>query len=460
MKPNFKLISMSSLLILGLVGCGGGGSVGTTGSSQPYLDSTYGLTSSPRISVNGDLVYNNRGRELLLTATGEHYIAGWTETNAVDGNSNMSFTKFNSDGGYNPGFFPYMDYAGGNEKSFGVAMSKRGDLIFAGDRQDTSTSTITNMALGKMATTGDAVTAFGGTTGYTTDILGFGNSHGKDVAIQWNSADITGALDTYILAGDGACDMCYGIIVASYTSGGLLNTGFGTSGTFRDTTNGSYANEVKIAYATKREIYVAGTVQRSGHKNFYIIRLLQNGVLDTSFGNGGIFEHDVNGAGMEDIVHDITLLDDGSLIASGESGGNVALFRVDNFGNLVSTYGGGANGGVVLHTPSNYIATEFYVSRGRALELQTDGKIVVGGDTRQDGFPVTTRAWVLRFNSDGTLDTTFAADGEGYTLDGWHTEGFDVAIQPDGKILLGGSTYFPNDRDGDDWDFMVSRFLP
>lgn len=77
-----------------------------------------------------------------------------------------------------------------------------------------------------------------------------------------------------------------------------------------------------------------------------------------------------------------------------------------------------------------------------SVKLQTDGKILVGGSfTTRDGF---SNPRLMRLNSDGTKDTTFAI-GTGF--DGTVT---DMAIQSDGKIIVGGyfSTFNGNARRG------------
>ena len=68
--------------------------------------------------------------------------------------------------------------------------------------------------------------------------------------------------------------------------------------------------------------------------------------------------------------------------------------------------------------------------------LQPDGKILVGGYF--SSYNGTTRGGVLRLNANGTLDPTFAPTGAGidYDVDA-------MVLQPDGKVLIGGkfSTY-------------------
>lgn len=71
-----------------------------------------------------------------------------------------------------------------------------------------------------------------------------------------------------------------------------------------------------------------------------------------------------------------------------------------------------------------------------SMAVQADGKILLGGAygiSRYNGVPVTNP---VRLNADGSLDTSFAPGGTG-----WLGEIRSIAVQPDGKILVGGSLY-------------------
>ena len=71
-----------------------------------------------------------------------------------------------------------------------------------------------------------------------------------------------------------------------------------------------------------------------------------------------------------------------------------------------------------------------------AVAVQADGKILLGGAyglSSYNGVPVTNP---VRLNADGSLDASFAAGGTG-----WDGEIRSVVVQPDGKILVGGSLY-------------------
>ena len=68
-----------------------------------------------------------------------------------------------------------------------------------------------------------------------------------------------------------------------------------------------------------------------------------------------------------------------------------------------------------------------------AVAVQPDGKILIGGDfttLSPNGGPTVIRNRIARLNSDGTLDTGFNPDVNDFVL--------SIAIQTDGKILIGG----------------------
>jgi len=82
----------------------------------------------------------------------------------------------------------------------------------------------------------------------------------------------------------------------------------------------------------------------------------------------------------------------------------------------------------------------------RAIAMQPDGKIIIGGDftsLQPNGAPTaTTRNRIARLNSDGTLDATFDPNFGGALIPQVHA----LLIQPDGRLVVGGSftTVQPN----------------
>jgi len=83
--------------------------------------------------------------------------------------------------------------------------------------------------------------------------------------------------------------------------------------------------------------------------------------------------------------------------------------------------------------------------------LQPDGKIVIDGSAGEIG---TRDVTVIRYNSDGSLDTSFSEDGIVTTdINGHSDMSRGVKVKPNGKIVVAASTYNVNE-----WDFAVVRY--
>ena len=69
----------------------------------------------------------------------------------------------------------------------------------------------------------------------------------------------------------------------------------------------------------------------------------------------------------------------------------------------------------------------------RAVVVQADGKILIGGDFTTLGLPATGRNYIARLNADGTIDPSFNPNA--------NQSIYSIALQPDGKILVGGDFF-------------------
>jgi uncharacterized delta-60 repeat protein len=83
---------------------------------------------------------------------------------------------------------------------------------------------------------------------------------------------------------------------------------------------------------------------------------------------------------------------------------------------------------------SNEIRSDGEMDRVNAMAVQTDGKILVGGSFYS--FSNTIRQNIVRLNGDGSLDTSFSSPV--FTISSFRSEIFSIALQADGKILLAG----------------------
>ena len=92
--------------------------------------------------------------------------------------------------------------------------------------------------------------------------------------------------------------------------------------------------------------------------------------------------------------------------------------------------------------------------------IQPDGKIVVAGGA----FPLFTflgNFEVVRYNPNGSLDTSFGNGGIVTTTFPEGSYAFDVALQADGKIIAAGTVFVDfNPGEYSDTDFALARYNP
>ncbi|MBP9151509.1 MAG: T9SS type A sorting domain-containing protein [Flavobacteriales bacterium] len=160
----------------------------------------------------------------------------------------------------------------------------------------------------------------------------------------------------------------------------------------------------------------------------YMVRLNVDGSRDQTFQATNKFN---------DQVSAIKLLSNGKILVGGlftEFNGvsRSRILRLNSDGTLDATFDPGA-GLIGLSSGMSVYVSDF--------EIQTNGKILIaGGFHRYNGVD---RDFIARLNTDGSLDTSFDP-GDGFSGFGYTR---DIAIQPDGKILVGGTF---NEFDG--WD--------
>lgn len=106
-------------------------------------------------------------------------------------------------------------------------------------------------------------------------------------------------------------------------------------------------------------------------------------------------------------------------------------------GCLDVTFGGGT--GKVLVNTDDGISAAYDLDTAKSLAIQTDGKIVAAGQTTNPANIYNRLFAVLRFNTDGTLDTAFGNGGLVTTSFSTDDDGaYAVALQADGKIVVVG----------------------
>jgi uncharacterized delta-60 repeat protein len=181
------------------------------------------------------------------------------------------------------------------------------------------------------------------------------------------------------------------------------------------------------------------------------------GTLDQTFGRGGRVTTDFNGT--TDIAYAIALQPDGKIVVAGITYANndyskedFAVVRYNPNGTRDTTFG--ANGKVTTDFP-NLAAVP------SAVVIQPDGKILVAGGA----FPLFTFLGdiaLVRYNANGSLDSSFGHAGIVRTrFSAGGSYAFDVALLPNGKIIIAGTVFvdFSSD-DSSNTDFALVRYNP
>ncbi len=255
-----------------------------------------------------------------------------------------------------------------------------------------------------------------------------------DINGEWDSCnDILVQNDDKIIAvGTSGNDLA----VLRYDLNGNFDLTFGTGGIKLVSLAGSpYPN--KSVIQSDGKIIIFGSLTNAFPNELFLVKLKNNGDLDSTFGNNGIvltnIGNDAQSAGG------IKLQEDGKIIISGTTenyspwNSDILLMRFNNDGSPDNTFGN--NGQLLINIDE--VEGNPTLDYGIEILLQTSGKIIVIGSTDISGSKVV----LMRLNSDGSVDTTFGTNG--YVFDFFSTT-YDLftcaAIQDDDKIIVGGQS--------------------
>ena len=292
--------------------------------------------------------------------------------------------------------------------------------------------TDTNFALARYNPDGTLDRSFGRDGRVITDLTGpvgddrtLSNDIARSLAIQADGRIVVAGVADLGGAAAGGGDFA----VVRYDADGTLDAGFGRGGKVTTDFAGELDSISGVALQSDGRIVAAGGASTDGASDAALARYTPTGELDDTFGRGGKVTTDFAGAG-DDGASSVAIRPDGRILTAGTT-----LARYRSNGTLDPSFG---DAGRVTEKPTNGF---------NAIALQLDGKIVVAGSSRA-GFSLS------RYDADGSPDTDF--HGDGTTTADFGDEGgvlptdtgivparaAAVAIQPDGRIVVAGSTSF------------------
>ena len=270
---------------------------------------------------------------------------------------------------------------------------------------------------------------------------------------------------------------------------GTTDNAFGVNGTGSIVTGGSQVNVEDLKVQPDGKIILAGYDIVGSNWDWVLTRFNADGSVDNTFGTNGLVLTDFDRPAITnpiDFLQSLLVLPDGKILAGGltsttsqMSTGNriYAMARYNSDGSLDSTFDGDGKseftftagsttmesiGGMIQLSSGKILATSIGGSATALIRFNADATLDTGfGSGGQIVAPSTSVSWAhsaelvedsvgrilvvgggfasSRFLADGSLDTTFGTNGTATVTFSQPREGAGaIALQPDGKILVGG----------------------
>ncbi|MDX2128194.1 MAG: T9SS type A sorting domain-containing protein [Chloroherpetonaceae bacterium] len=316
------------------------------------------------------------------------------------------------------------DFNANTDQARGLAIDGTGKLVVAGLVDDFVGNV--NVGVARYNSNGTLDNSFAIQTTGSTNIrdAGAGSEIIRDLAQQSNGKIIAvGSLF-------GNLDWC----VTRYNQDGSTDTTFITSGNsnvYFSFANGVSESATCVVVQSDDKILVGGYTQVSGTNRFALARFNANGGLDNSFAGGQGY---IISTLASSEIYDVLALPNGKIIVAGwndDTQDDFEVFQYNSDGSPDLGFGSAGQVSIDIVGTSRQVAY--------ALARQADGKILVGGTTNTAGGQFA----IARINADGTLDNTFDTDGK-VTIDivsaNTNNESiYAIQLQTDGKIVVGGT---------------------
>jgi uncharacterized delta-60 repeat protein len=398
------------------------------------LDTTFG--TGGKVFTNTTSIAEE-GHGVVIQTDGKIVVAG---SYNLEGHADFMVARYNADGTPDTSFDgdgrAITTITGGDDIAFAVAIQPDGKIVAAGSANAGSQ---TDIALVRYNQNGSIDTSFDGDGIVTTPVLS-GYDNALAVAVQPDGKIVVAGYASNINSDTD-------FTLARYNQNGSLDTSFDTDGKL--TTAFFSSNEVAYGIALQADgkiVAVGYTINESGI-DYALARYNTNGLLDTSFDSDGkvttaVFE-------STDEAYAVAIQPDGKLVVAGYSATNdnsalgFSLVRYNTNGSLDNSF----------DTDGKVFTSILGINDvAQAVAIQPNGKIVAAGSA---GTGTEFDFGIVRYNRNGSLDTSFDMDGKATTH---FSNKFDiaqgVAIQPDGRIVAAGYTDTNDVR-----NFALARYM-
>jgi len=323
------------------------------------------------------------------------------------------------------------DFASSFDYGYSVTVQSDGKILVAGTSANYSSC---DFALVRYNSDGSLDTSFD-TDGKVTTDFGSNVDAGYSLTVQSDGKILVAGYS------DNGTNTNFALV--RYNSDGTFDTTFGDNGKVMTDAGSRVFGGVSVnsvVLQSDGKILVGGSSWNGSNYDFALVRYNSDGSLDTSFDTDGKVMTDLSS--YSDYGHSVTVQEDGKILVAGIRFGDFALVRYNSDGALDSSFDTDGKATTDIGLINDV---------GNSVTVQSDGKILVAGASLTDS---NYDFAIVRYNRDGSLDTSFDTDGKVTTIFGADYDlGNSVTVQSDGKILVGGST-----GNGSNRDFALVRY--
>ncbi len=396
------------------------------------LDTTFGGTGVVHVPVASRLFGGANAVVVQGTGAGSHKIilAGF-ETEA-DSSERFCVVRLNDDGSLDNSFAGngVVDTQFSSDEDIAnaaILVPSNNDLLVIGTTAVGENNHDFALASYHLAD-GSLDNAFNG-NGKKTEDMGERDSQGKAIAVQPDGKIlVAGTADN----GSGSS-----AVLTRLNPDGSLDTSFGDFGRAKLALDANGASLNALALQPDNKIVAAGFADT----NFLVVRYTTNGSPDPTFNGNGVVMNSFGTTG--NAANAIAVQSDGKIVLAGNAFTQFAVLRYNTNGTLDSTFNG--TGKFTVDFGSG-------INQANAVQIQSDGKIVAAGYAVIGGAAYDMVA--VRLKTNGVGDSSFGVFGEAAVQIG--SPGClanAMVIQPDGKILMGGYS-----ASGSAVDFALARY--
>ena len=395
------------------------------------LITALGVTAASKVSAQEpDLSFGTNGRVYTSFGSFSSFCHGMIllpdeKIVSVGNNTNTTLailiSRHNADGtpdnSFNSTGTKRIDFGSAYEFCYSVLAQSDNKLVLAGSSNG-------NAALARLLPDGDFDDSFSD-DGKVTLSFGVGNGSAFQKIILQPDGKI-------IAIGEAYNTSSFDFAVARFDSNGSVDASFGTDG--KTTVNFNNFNDFgrNAVLQSDGKIVIVGAAKNSnGNSSIALLRLNADGSPDNTFGTAGKTTATISGL-ADDYAESVAIVENDKIVIGGYTAGNFLLMRYNTNGTPDNSFG--SNG---------YTITDFDDFQDKAYSLLVDntGSIYLSGHGYETGNGGLFHFAVAKYNSNGFPDNTFDSDGKMTIVMG--ADGstiFDMAIQPDGKLLFGGQS--------------------